>query len=102
MSRIEQAEDGLSRQQRGLLLWAFRYVETMEARRDDLALQCLEQGIPWKPVQRTPAARAATSRTLLRLEERGLIERVAPGGRTIAIKLSILGRLVALKIRESK
>jgi len=102
MGRIEQAEDGLSAKQRGLLLWCLKYVEAMEARRDDLALQCLEQGIPWKPAHRTAAARAATSRTLLRLEERGLIERVAPGGRTKAIKVTPLGRLVALKMKEPK
>lgn len=102
MGRINQAENGLSETQRKLLLWALDYVESMEARKDDLALDYLENGIPWQPVNKSATARAALSRTLARLEERGMVERIAPSGRTIAIKLTILGKLVALRARESK
>jgi hypothetical protein len=102
MSRIEQAEHGLSAKQRSMLAWALNYVEAMEARKDDLALDQLENGITWQPSSKSDAVRAATSRALSRLEGRGLVERIAPGGRTVAIKLTILGRLVALRMRQSQ
>jgi hypothetical protein len=102
MSRIEEAEYGLSAKQRGLLLWALKYVEALEARKDDLSLELLEKGIPWKPFNKTRSAHAATSRTLSRLERGGLIERIAHSGRTVAIKLTILGRIVALRAKELK
>jgi DNA-binding HxlR family transcriptional regulator len=102
MNRVERAEDGLSDKQRAVLLWALKNVEGFEARKDDAALQWLEDGIPWRTALKSESARAATSRTLSRLEDRRLIERVSPSGRTVAIKLTVLGRLVALKIKESK
>jgi hypothetical protein len=101
VSRIDQATEGLSGHQSRLLVWLLDYVEEMEKRRDDLALALLERGIPWKPTLRTDAARAGTSRALARLEQRGLIERIAPCGRTTALKLTVLGRLVALKLKPS-
>jgi hypothetical protein len=83
-----------------MLTWALRYVEALESRRDDEALDQLENGIPWKPVTKSKTHRAATSRSLARLEAGGLIERVAPSGRTVAIKLTVLGRLVALRAKK--
>lgn len=85
-----------------MLLWALSKVEALETRKDDLALDWLENGIPWKPVNKSPSARASVSRTLSRLERGGLIERIAPPGRTVAFKLTILGRIIALRAKGLK
>jgi len=67
------------------LLW---HLLELERYRDD-------RGIPWRPGLNHPewneACRASASRTLKRLERRGLLHRVRPGGRTTHVEWTPAG-----------
>lgn len=99
--QIEEALTKLSKQQRRTLLWLLKRNETLEHRMDQYGLEALEQGIIWNVAPVSRSLRSSISRTLARLESRGLIERVAPNRRTIRVKLTVLGKLVALKLKAS-
>jgi hypothetical protein len=49
-------------------------VEILEQRKDSVGLDWLELGIPWQPQLNGESARASMSRSLSRLESRGLIK----------------------------
>ena len=100
VDQVYAAAQGLSDQQRSVMKWLLKSVEALEQRKDSVGLECLELGVPWKPQLNGESARASMSRTLARLESKGLIRRIAPGCRTIRLKLTNLGRLVGLKLRD--
>ena len=89
----------IRRQQQRILLWLYGYVEQREKRGDDLAVRILTEGVSWTPEQYTPAGRASLSRSLERMEQRGLLERIRPRGRTVRVKLTAVGRMFARQFR---
>ena len=97
--QIEEALTKLSRQQRRTLLWLLKRNEILEHRMDQRGLEALKQGIIWNVGPASRSLRSSISRTLARLESRGLIERIAPNGRTIRVKITVLGKLVALRLK---
>ena len=97
--KIEQALTKLSKHQRRVLLWLLKNTESLELRMDQRGLESLEQGIDWNVAPVNRSLRSSISRSLARLESRDLIKRIAPNGRTIRVKLTLLGKLVALKLK---
>ena len=100
MDQVAATAQALSGQQKSVLEWLLKSVEILEQRKDSVGLEWLELGVPWKPKLSCDSARASMSRSLARLESKGLITRIAPVGSTTHLKLTNLGRLVCLRLRD--
>lgn len=100
IDQVEATAENLSARQKSVMEWLLKSVEILEQRKDSVGLDWLERGVPWKPKLSRGSARASMSRSLVRLETKGLINRVAPRGRTTRLMLTNLGRLVALRLRD--
>jgi len=105
----KDAVSKLSRQQKRLLITSLAYWEYIEANGNDLAKLELEfWGIPWHPAKRqdnwTRADSVIISRSLRRLEHRGLVERKnnISGSRlrTTMVKFTPLGLEVAKQLTK--
>jgi hypothetical protein len=90
--------------QRNILLWLARLtteVEVKAAQGDQVSLWVLTQGgIAWEPIhpeepRSNASSRAAMSRRVRRLAERGLVEQNKDHDRTNGLKLTPMGREVA-------
>lgn len=99
-----QASKGLSWSQRRLLRQLFALQQEASAEAEGVLWEPAkwqrQEGKPW-----TESARAATSRTLRRLEERGLLVRLGGGEerrRTDRVRLTEVGRLVAERDSKSR
>jgi len=95
-------DNTLSETQRAILHWCLRRLVALalqgtgQMRRD-----LLTRGVPWPVTHRsTPARRASLSRTLRRLEVRGLVVRssVRGRGRTTHIRLTPAGIALAKRL----
>jgi hypothetical protein len=92
----------LSNQQLTILLWLFDCIQKLEKRGDDWARQILGQGIPWQANATHNSRRVSICKSLSRLEQRGLIDRVAPNGRAKAVRLTQLGRFTVQQLKAAK
>ena len=101
IDQVAATAQALSDQQKSVVEWLLASVEILEQRKDSAGLEWLELGIPWQPKLSGGSARASMARSLARLELKGLVKRIAPAGRTTRLKLTNLGRLVGLRLRDS-
>jgi predicted transcriptional regulator of viral defense system len=97
-----KTQEQLSKQQSIILLWLLKSIEKLERRTDTAAQTLLCEGIPWKVVASKSSRRVSICRALVRLERRGLIERVAPKGRTKAVRMTESGRVIAQQFKAAK
>ena len=91
--------EALSRLQVGILLHvlnAYRWALAPASEAERARLWAA--GVGWRPRGRTPTRRAVISRALWRLERRGLVERVRPAGRTVAVRFTSAGVEAATRL----
>lgn len=91
--------DNLSAEQKSVLLWLLDYCNRIESSGNDHAKQDIALwGVPWRTNGLTRSEHASLSRTLRRLETRGLVIRkndVSDGRRTTGVVLTANGRQIA-------
>jgi hypothetical protein len=100
--KVQQVATGLSKNQRLILCYLLANTRNLEEQHTQDALEELELGIPWNVGRADDSLCASISRSLLRLESRGLVNRIAPNRRTVRVKLTTLGRIVALKLEKAR
>jgi hypothetical protein len=77
---------GLQQAMLRTLIAAYVQVLTHGTAADRLAVRA--QGMAWRSGGGTPARRVCISRALARLERRGIVVRIRPAGRTVAVRLT--------------
>ncbi|MEW6210916.1 MAG: hypothetical protein AB1631_21305 [Acidobacteriota bacterium] len=102
----EAVVKSLGSKQQAVLLWLHRWTLTFESDPNNQVYRfALNEGIPWMPKHagNIASSRAVYSRTIRKLEEKGLIERIRRAStvrsHTQKLKITALGREVARQIK---
>lgn len=96
----------LGSKQQAVLLWLYRWTLKLESEPDNEVFQSgLKFGLPWIPKHtgNIASSRAVYSRTLRKLEEKGLIERITCASKvqphTRKLKITVQGREIASQLK---
>ncbi len=102
------AGKGLSSVQRDVLAYLWEETQRYEAHSDHFHREARVWGVRWRPnriyLDLTPSNRAAISRSIRRMEERGLLYRLnhcTEGRRTTCVRLTPDGRHIAKRLSKS-
>lgn len=103
MNTTGEQGQGLSRLQQAIVRHIWHHTRQALIGTDVAArMQVYEAGIPWRPRGRAAVWRLTTrvdvSRSLARLERRGLVMRMNAGGRTTRVRLTAAGLEAARRL----